>query len=282
MVRDEIEQQLLEGSISMEPYKLVKTLKYLPVDHLSASLICRNIPLNDKYIYDHKDKVLTFELYDINSDNLTNTEKIRLAEYKGVMDYINNLNITPGLITKRFNSIVKDLDLNDREKDVVIDAFHEMNEICDFISDNVYNSLGAISSERIFFSYGKKPRLTYSSTIDLILAFEDGVDVYILTPNTNGGLYNASSMSNIRLLSIIKHFCDIGIKVKKYHEIVIPFNEGTKLRINKIGHNEVSIKYANRFFDLDVMPNSNLSYCRSCIYNSVCKLDDMFPIIPIR
>lgn len=282
MFLNDIEKSIVDGSVTLEPYKLVKTLKCLPVDHLSASLVCRNIPLNKDYMYDHKDKILSFDLYDMTSNKLTNTEKIRLAEFIGIKSYVSNLNSTPGLINKRFNSHIKNLDLSEKDKQIAIDAFYEMNEICDLISNNVYDSIGSISDEKIFFSYGRKPRLTYSSTIDLILAYEDGVDVYIFTPNTTGGLYNASSMTNIRLLSIIKHFAEIGIKVRRYFEIVIPFSSGNKYRVNIIGHNEVSLKYANRFFDLDIVPNSNITFCRSCSYNNICKLGDMLPIIPIR
>lgn len=285
MMYNELEELALESTISFPEvtfFKDITNVNKLSIDHLAASLFCRNVPNYKDYPYVHADKVLSFSPYKIKDRNLTNREYIGLVYYLTIKEYFNDLNIPAGTLTAFYNKLIKLKKIDNDDLKYSSKLFIDMNQKMDYVSKLVENCIGTISNERIYFSFGRKPRKTYYIDIDLIIAHEDGVEVVILTPINSEHVQHASSRTlNIRVLGIMKHFDEIGVKVKGYHEILIPFKMGDTGILKQYGNNPVMLKYAYRFFQNDNLNNSNLTNCRTCSYNKQCTYSDMIPIVPI-
>ena len=146
------------------------------------------------------------------------------------------------------------------------------------MKDEILNSAGFISKEKIYFSYGRNPRECYQQYIDLITVKEDGINAFILTPQVFGARNNSRTVSNPRVLHIINHFHDLGLNLLNIYEIVIPFSEGNNVSLQRIPINKVNVQSAINFCRADPTFTSNLIFCRTCKYNNSCSIKDMIPI----
>lgn len=292
---NEIEKALITGEMELPKEEDIKRLNYIfgekkrkPKDLVSSinefycDFVCPNIKKTgeDNYLYDHLEKAVEFD--EINLSKLPNDElKIRYAVYKGVMYYLNNLNAPPGSINKHFNDVLIDnIDFNNN-KDELLRALKDMDECIDTLSGMIYKSYGIMVSEPIYFSYGKRPRKTYKSLVDLISVSEEGLDCFFITPNILSLHTSTMMMSNPKILAAIKHFSELNINVRTFYEIVIPFLSGSKFYISKVGMNKFTTYYANKFFSFDYINMNDPIKCRSCVYQRRCSLKEMFPIITV-
>ena len=146
------------------------------------------------------------------------------------------------------------------------------------LKDEILNSAGFISKEKIYFSYGRNPRECYQQYIDLITVKEEGINVFILTPQVFGARNNSRTVSNPRVLHIINHFNDLGLNLLNVYEITIPFSEGNSVSLQRIPINKVNVQSAINFCRADPTFTSNLIFCRTCKYNNSCSIKDMIPI----
>ena len=289
---NEIEKAIITGELELPAEEHIKRLDYsLPkkvkdtissMNEFYCNFICPSIKTTggEDYLYDHLEKIVEFD--EIKIDKLPNDElKIRYAVYKGVMYYLNNLNSPPGSINKHFNSVLlKNIDFN-ANKDELLKALKNMDELIDTLSGMIYKSYGIMVSEPIYFSYGKRPRKTYRSLIDLISISDEGLDCFFITPKVLSNHSSTMMMSNPKILAAIKHFSELNINVRSFYEIAIPFLDKNKFVINKVGMNKFTSYYAKKFFDFDYIDMNDPIKCRSCVYQNKCSLKDMFPIITV-
>lgn len=235
-------------------------------------------------LYKNIDKICSFEGLDSSDENLSLYQRTSVAMYNAIKKYISDLNGPSNVPILHFEQfLVKNFkDARPVDEDYKSACRGVLNAALDTISDRVYHSLGAINDEVFFWSYGRKPRKTFNSSIDLILMMEDGVELFFISPIHNPKINkSAFSYNNPRIMAAAKHMMDIGIKVNFVHDINIPFG---------FVHKELDYKWISkrpdmmdgilreatiRFMSSDSTSAGNPGKCSSCPNHSFCGIEKM-------
>lgn len=250
---------------------------------LNIGMLCYSaMKYQDRY---SKFKTSLVEFEGIDFDMCT-TEKERggLIVYRVIKDYFSNLNQHNSNIAVNFNNLyLEHFDQENDDIDWVSTLYVSLSNHLEELTKRNDDIIGLIPFQKTFRTYGKHPRLTYSTLIDLTVVKESGVHAYIYEPNTFvNGVDNSVGISNIRMLHIIRHFREIGIKLNKITIIYVPFLSGHKLVFRDFNpSNGFLIRASERFFNSEHRMNGNPAMCRTCPNNMICTPADMFPIIPL-
>lgn len=286
MFNNEIEELVLTERVEIPSWDK-RTRADAPYMELNANMFklytqCRYKINAPDTIYRNLNQIICFDGLSSEDENLGIKERASLALYEAIKIYMSDLNGPSNAPILYFERKIKKILTNEDEN---IESYKAslrrfLTEILDKISDRVYNSKGAINDELIFWSYGRKPRKTFHTFIDLILLMEDGIEVFLLTPfhQDNNPMY---AYNNPRTMAVIKHIEDMGIKVKTIHEIRVPFgwtpNSNTGVTKRPDFSNNPLKNIAIKFMNSDSTSGGNPGKCSACLNHSHCGIQKMIP-----
>ena len=289
MVNNEVEELIVNGEVEIPPAER-RTRADAPYMALNANMFklytqCRHKIDAPDAVYRNLGGIVCFEGLSSQDEKLSAKERAALALYEAIKIYMSDLNGPSNAPVLYFERALRKI-LPEREEQ--FESYKAglrrfLSESLDRISDRVYNSKGAINDELIFWSYGRKPRKTFHTSIDLILLMDDGVEVFLLTPfhqpdPQNNPMY---AYNNARIMAVVKHITDLGIKVNTVHEVRVPFGctPGPEMGVTKRPDfssgplKEIAIKFMNS----DSTSGGNPGKCSSCPNHSHCGIEKMIP-----
>ena len=288
MFNNEIEELVLKEEVEI-PLHDRRTRADAPYMELNANMFklytqCRNKIDAPDTVYRSLNQIISFEGLSSDDENLSEKERAALALYEAIKIYMSDLNgpsNAPILYFER--KIRKILPAGDENMESYKAALRRfLTESLDIISDRVYNSKGAINDELIFWSYGRKPRKTFHTSIDLILLMEDGIEVFLISPfhqdDKNNPMY---AYNNPRNMAVVKHIEDIGIKVNTLHDVRIPFGWTPNINTGVTKRPEFTQgplkEIAIRFMNSDSTSGGNPGKCSACPNHNYCGIQKMIP-----
>nr|DAD59898.1 MAG TPA: hypothetical protein [Bacteriophage sp.]DAY34917.1 MAG TPA: hypothetical protein [Bacteriophage sp.] len=288
MFNNEIEELVLKEEVEIPPHDK-RTRSDAPYMELNANMFklytqCKYKIDSPDTIYRNLSQIVSFDGLSSEDENLNARERASLALYEAIKVYMSDLNGPSNTPILYFERKIKKILPNEDEgvESYKASLRRFLTEILDRISDRIYHSNGAINDELIFWSYGRKPRKTFHTVIDLVLLMDDGIEIFLLTPfhqdNRNNPMY---AYNNPRTMAVVKHIEDIGITIKTIHEIRVPFgwtpnsNVSVTKRPNfSDGHlKEIAIKFINS----DSTSGGNPGKCSACLNHSYCGIQKMIP-----
>lgn len=282
MFNNELEEDLVAGEVEFKGFDLPKTVpNFNSFNHLSVSMFCKAMSNYDDVALHYPEFIVDFE--GINNNNLRFKEFCGIKIFEAFNIFLKDPNVDISELASHIDNTeeLKIFNINDSQIKYLSTLYISFVSCIKILKDKIKNSAGFISKEKIYLSYGRNPRLCYQQYVDLITVSEDGIEVFILTPQVFGARNNARTISNPRVLHIINHFNDLGLNLLNVYEIVIPFSEGNTISLQRIPINKVNVQSAINFCRADPTFTSNLIFCRTCKYNNVCSIKDMIPIYRI-
>lgn len=279
MFNNELEEDLVTGKVEFKGFDLPRTIpNFNSFNHLSVSMFCKAMSKYNDVALHYPEFIVDFE--GLNKEDLPFKQFCSVTLFEAFNIFLKDPNVDISELALYIDNTEKLKIFNMKESEIKYLSTLYMSFISCIktLKDEILNSAGFISKEKIYFSYGRNPRECYQQYIDLITVKEEGINAFILTPQVFGARNNSRTVSNPRVLHIINHFNDLGLNLLNIYEIVIPFSEGNNVSLQRIPINKVNIQSAINFCRADPTFTSNLIFCRTCEYNNSCSIKDMIPI----
>lgn len=279
MFNNELEEDLVAGKVEFKGFDLPRTIpNFNSFNHLSVSMFCKAMSKYNDIALHYPEFIVDFE--GLNKEDLPFKQFCSVTLFEAFNIFLKDPNVDISELALYIDNTEKLKIFNMKESEIKYLSTLYMSFISCIktLKDEILNSAGFISKEKVYFSYGRNPRECYQQYIDLITVKEEGINTFILTPQVFGARNNSRTVSNPRVLHIINHFNDLGLNLLNIYEIVIPFSEGNNVSLQRIPINKVNIQSAINFCRADPTFTSNLIFCRTCKYNNSCSIKDMIPI----
>lgn len=279
MFNNELEEDLVTGKVEFKGFDLPRTIpNFNSFNHLSVSMFCKAMSKYNDVALHYPEFIVDFE--GLNKDCLPFKQFCSVILFEAFNIFLKDPNVDISELALYIDNTEKLKIFNMKESEIKYLSTLYMSFISCIktLKDEILNSAGFISKEKVYFSYGRNPRECYQQYIDLITVKEEGINAFILTPQVFGARNNSRTVSNPRVLHIINHFNDLGLNLLNIYEIVIPFSEGNNVSLQRIPINKVNVQSAINFCRADPTFTSNLIFCRTCKYNNSCSIKDMIPI----
>lgn len=279
MFNNELEEDLVTGKVEFKGFDLPRTIpNFNSFNHLSVSMFCKAMSKYNDVALHYPEFIVDFE--GLNKEDLPFKQFCSVTLFEAFNIFLKDPNVDISELALYIDNTEKLKIFNMKESEIKYLSTLYMSFISCIktLKDEILNSAGFISKEKIYFSYGRNPRECYQQYIDLITVKEEGINAFILTPQVFGARNNSRTVSNPRVLHIINHFNDLGLNLLNIYEIVIPFSEGNNVSLQRIPINKVNIQSSINFCRADPTFTSNLIFCRTCKYNNSCSIKDMIPI----
>ena len=279
MFNNELEEDLVTGKVEFKGFDLPRTIpNFNSFNHLSVSMFCKAMSKYNDVALHYPEFIVDFE--GLNKEDLPFKQFCSVTLFEAFNIFLKDPNVDISELALYIDNTEKLKIFNMKESEIKYLSTLYMSFISCIktLKDEILNSAGFISKEKIYFSYGRNPRECYQQYIDLITVKEEGINAFILTPQVFGARNNSRTVSNPRVLHIINHFHDLGLNLLNIYEIVIPFSEGNNVSLQRIPINKVNVQSAINFCKADPTFTSNLIFCRTCKYNNSCSIKDMIPI----
>lgn len=279
MFNNELEEDLVTGKVEFKGFDLPRTIpNFNSFNHLSVSMFCKAMSKYNDVALHYPEFIVDFE--GLNKEDLPFKQFCSVTLFEAFNIFLKDPNVDISELALYIDNTEKLKIFNMKESEIKYLSTLYMSFISCIktLKDEILNSAGFISKEKIYFSYGRNPRECYQQYIDLITVKEEGINAFILTPQVFGARNNSRTVSNPRVLHIINHFHDLGLNLLNIYEIVIPFSEGNNVSLQRIPINKVNVQSAINFCRADPTFTSNLIFCRTCKYNNSCSIKDMIPI----
>lgn len=279
MFNNELEEDLVTGKVEFKGFDLPRTIpNFNSFNHLSVSMFCKAMSKYNDVALHYPEFIVDFE--GLNKEDLPFKQFCSITLFEAFNIFLKDPNVDISELALYIDNTEKLKIFNMKESEIKYLSTLYMSFISCIktLKDEILNSAGFISKEKVYFSYGRNPRECYQQYIDLITVKEEGINAFILTPQVFGARNNSRTVSNPRVLHIINHFNDLGLNLLNIYEIVIPFSEGNNVSLQRIPINKVNVQSAINFCRADPTFTSNLIFCRTCKYNNSCSIKDMIPI----
>lgn len=279
MFNNELEEDLVTGKVEFKGFDLPRTIpNFNSFNHLSVSMFCKAMSKYNDVALHYPEFIVDFE--GLNKEDLPFKQFCSVTLFEAFNIFLKDPNVDISELALYIDNAEKLKIFNMKESEIKYLSTLYMSFISciKILKDEILNSAGFISKEKIYFSYGRNPRECYQQYIDLITVKEEGINAFILTPQVFGARNNSRTVSNPRVLHIINHFNDLGLNLLNIYEIVIPFSEGNNVSLQRIPINKVNVQSAINFCRADPTFTSNLIFCRTCKYNNSCSIKDMIRI----
>lgn len=279
MFNNELEEDLVAGKVEFKGFDLPRTIpNFNSFNHLSVSMFCKAMSKYNDVALHYPEFIVDFER--LNKEDLPFKQFCSITLFEAFNIFLKDPNVDISELALYIDNTEKLKIFNMKESEIKYLSTLYMSFVSCIknLKDEILNSAGFISKEKIYFSYGRNPRECYQQYIDLITVKEEGINAFILTPQVFGARNNSRTVSNPRVLHIINHFHDLGLNLLNIYEIVIPFSEGNNVSLQRIPINKVNVQSAINFCRADPTFTSNLIFCRTCKYNNSCSIKDMIPI----
>lgn len=279
MFNNELEEDLVTGKVEFKGFDLLRTIpNFNSFNHLSVSMFCKAMSKYNDVALHYPEFIVDFE--GLNKEDLPFKQFCSVTLFEAFNIFLKDPNVDISELALYIDNTEKLKIFNMKESEIKYLSTLYMSFVSCIknLKDEILNSAGFISKEKIYFSYGRNPRECYQQYIDLITVKEEGINAFILTPQVFGARNNSRTVSNPRVLHIINHFNDLGLNLLNIYEIVIPFSEGNNVSLQRIPINKVNVQSAINFCRADPTFTSNLIFCRTCKYNNSCSIKDMIPI----
>ncbi len=279
MFNNELEEDLVAGKVEFKGFDLPRTIpNFNSFNHLSVSMFCKAMSKYNDVALHYPEFIVDFE--GLNKEDLPFKQFCSITLFEAFNIFLKDPNVDISELALYIDNTEKLEIFNMKESEIKYLSTLYMSFISCIktLKDEILNSVGFISKEKVYFSYGRNPRECYQQYIDLITVKEEGINTFILTPQVFGARNNSRTVSNPRVLHIINHFNDLGLNLLNIYEIVIPFSEGNNVSLQRIPINKVNVQSAINFCRADPTFTSNLIFCRTCKYNNSCSIKDMIPI----
>lgn len=279
MFNNELEEDLVTGKVEFKGFDLPRTIpNFNSFNHLSVSMFCKAMSKYNDVALHYPEFIVDFE--GLNKEDLPFKQFCSVTLFEAFNIFLKDPNVDISKLALYIDNMEKLKIFNMKESEIKYLSTLYMSFVSCIknLKDEILNSAGFISKEKIYFSYGRNPRECYQQYIDLITVKEEGINAFILTPQVFGARNNSRTVSNPRVLHIINHFNDLGLNLLNIYEIVIPFSEGNNVSLQRIPINKVNVQSAINFCRADPTFTSNLIFCRTCKYNNSCSIKDMIPI----
>lgn len=279
MFNNELEEDLVTGKVEFKGFDLPRTIpNFNSFNHLSVSMFCKAMSKYNDVALHYPEFIVDFE--GLNKEDLPFKQFCSVTLFEAFNIFLKDPNIDISELALYIDNTEKLKIFNMKESEIKYLSTLYMSFVSCIknLKDEILNSAGFISKEKIYFSYGRNPRECYQQYIDLITVKEEGINAFILTPQVFGARNNSRTVSNPRVLHIINYFHDLGLNLLNIYEIVIPFSEGNNVSLQRIPINKVNVQSAINFCRADPTFTSNLIFCRTCKYNNSCSIKDMIPI----
>lgn len=279
MFNNELEEDLVTGKVEFKGFDLPRTIpNFNSFNHLSVSMFCKAMSKYNDVALHYPEFIVDFE--GLNKEDLPFKQFCSVTLFEAFNIFLKDPNVDISELALYIDNTEKLKIFNMKESEIkyLSTLYMSFVSCIKTLKDEILNSAGFISKEKIYFSYGRSPRECYQQYIDLITVKEEGINAFILTPQVFGARNNSRTVSNPRVLHIINHFNDLGLNLLNIYEIVIPFSEGNNVSLQRIPINKVNVQSAINFCRADPTFTSNLIFCRTCKYNNSCSIKDMIPI----
>jgi hypothetical protein len=279
MFNNELEEDLVAGKVEFKGFDLPRTIpNFNSFNHLSVSMFCKAMSKYNDVALHYPEFIIDFE--GLHKEGLPFKQFCSVILFEAFNIFLKDPNVDISELALYIDNTEKLKIFNMKESEIKYLSTLYMSFVSCIknLKDEILNSAGFISKEKIYFSYGRNPRECYQQYIDLITVKEEGINVFILTPQVFGARNNSRTVSNPRVLHIINHFNDLGLNLLNVYEITIPFSEGNSVSLQRIPINKVNVQSAINFCRADPTFTSNLIFCRTCKYNNSCSIKDMIPI----
>lgn len=279
MFNNELEEDLVAGKVEFKGFDLPRTIpNFNSFNHLSVSMFCKAMSKYNDVALHYPEFIVDFE--GLSKEDLPFKQFCSVTLFEAFNIFLKDPNVDISELALYIDNTEKLKIFNMKESEIKYLSTLYMSFISciKILKDEILNSAGFISKEKIYFSYGRNPRECYQQYIDLITVKEEGINAFILTPQVFGARNNSRTVSNPRVLHIINHFNDLGLNLLNIYEIVIPFSDGNNVSLQRIPINKVNVQSAINFCRADPTFTSNLIFCRTCKYNNSCSIKDMIPI----
>ncbi len=279
MFNNELEEDLVAGKVEFKGFDLPRTIpNFNSFNHLSVSMFCKAMSKYNDVALHYPEFIIDFE--GLHKEGLPFKQFCSVILFEAFNIFLKDPNVDISELALYIDNTEKLKIFNMKESEIKYLSTLYMSFVSCIknLKDEILNSAGFISKEKIYFSYGRNPRECYQQYIDLITVKEEGINVFILTPQVFGARNNSRTVSNPRVLHIINHFNDLGLNLLNVYEITIPFSEGNSVSLQRIPINKVNVQSAINFCKADPTFTSNLIFCRTCKYNNSCSIRDMIPI----
>lgn len=279
MFNNELEEDLVTGKVEFKGFDLPRTIpNFNSFNHLSVSMFCKAMSKYNDVALHYPEFIVDFE--GLNKEDLSFKQFCSVTLFEAFNIFLKDPNVDISDLASYIDNTEKLKIFNMKESEIkyLSTLYMSFVSCIKTLKDEILNSAGFISKEKVYFSYGRNPRECYQQYIDLITVKEEGINAFILTPQVFGARNNSRTVSNPRVLHIINHFNDLGLNLLNIYEIVIPFSEGNNVSLQRIPINKVNVQSAINFCRADPTFTSNLIFCRTCEYNNSCSIKDMIPI----
>lgn len=279
MFNNELEEDLVTGKVEFKGFDLPRTIpNFNSFNHLSVSMFCKAMSKHNDVALHYPEFIVDFE--GLSKENLLFKQFCSITLFEAFNIFLKDPNVDISELALYIDNKEKLKIFNMKESEIkyLSTLYMSFVSCINTLKDEILNSAGFISKEKVYFSYGRNPRECYQQYIDLITVKEEGINAFILTPQVFGARNNSRTVSNPRVLHIINHFNDLGLNLLNVYEIVIPFSEGNNVSLQRIPINKVNVQSAINFCRADPTFTSNLIFCRTCKYNNSCSIKDMIPI----
>lgn len=279
MFNNELEEDLVAGKVEFKGFDLPRTIpNFNSFNHLSVSMFCKAMSKYSDVALHYPEFIVDFD--GLSKEGLPFKQFCSVTLFEAFNIFLKDPNVDISELALYIDNTEKLKIFNMKESEIKYLSTLYMSFISCIktLKDEILNSAGFISKEKVYFSYGRNPRECYQQYIDLITVKEEGINAFILTPQVFGARNNSRTVSNPRVLHIINHFNDLGLNLLNVYEITIPFSEGNNVSLQRIPINKVNVQSAINFCRADPTFTSNLIFCRTCKYNNSCSIKDMIPI----
>ena len=279
MFNNELEEDLVAGKVEFKGFDLPRTIpNFNSFNHLSVLMFCKAMSKYNDVALHYPEFIVDFE--GLSKEDLPFKQFCSVTLFEAFNIFLKDPNVDISELALYIDNTEKLKIFNMKESEIkyLSTLYMSFVSCIKTLKDEILNSAGFISKEKIYFSYGRNPRECYQQYIDLITVKEEGINAFILTPQVFGARNNSRTVSNPRVLHIINHFNDLGLNLLNIYEIVIPFSEGNNVLLQRIPINKVNVQSAINFCRADPTFTSNLIFCRTCKYNNSCSIKDMIPI----
>lgn len=279
MFNNELEEDLVTGKVEFKGFDLPRTIpNFNSFNHLSVSMFCKAMSKYNDVALHYPEFIVDFE--GLSKEGLPFKQFCSVTLFEAFNIFLKDPNVDISELALYIDNMEKLKIFNMKESEIkyLSTLYMSFVSCIKTLKDEILNSAGFISKEKVYFSYGRSPRECYQQYIDLVTVKEEGINTFILTPQVFGARNNSRTVSNPRVLHIINHFNDLGLNLLNVYEITIPFSEGNNVSLQRIPINKVNVQSAINFCRADPTFTSNLIFCRTCKYNNSCSIKDMIPI----
>lgn len=240
---------------------------------LALSFLCTSILKNDNYKARFADSLVEFS--DLSEDQLINDrQRIALASYECLKSFLKEEDVKIRTLSERYQKKIKGIELTEENVKFSTEVYVSMMSMLNMLLETWNNSSHVMVDYKTFRSYGRMPRETYTTSIDLFSIDEKGkTTAFLFTPKQGRHDNIMFKYQNIRVLHVVKHFEEIGINLDKICEIRIPLVNGDNITHLKYSVTDALKHAANVFYKNDYTLHENMAMCSVCpMYNGCSPL----------